>query len=221
MEKHFKFLARVNFKSLIFNLKYLPFKQAIKFPFLISRKVSLLETKGEIVIKNNIQTGMIQIGYGQVGIFDKKKSRSIWQVSGKVVFKGKTNIGHGSKVSVGKLGLLELGNNFNVTAESSIVAHKHIQFGEDCLISWECLIMDTDFHKIYDKEKNTINSPAPIIIGKKVWISCRSLILKGAKIADNTIIGAGSLVSKDISNQSGIYAGSPVKFLKEDITWEI
>jgi acetyltransferase-like isoleucine patch superfamily enzyme len=221
MEKHFKFLARVNFKSLIFNLKYLPFKQAIKFPFLISRKVSLLKTKGEIVIENNIQTGMIQIGYGQIGIFDKKKSRSIWQVSGKVIFKGKTNIGHGSKISVAEFGLLELGNNFNVTAESSIVAHKHIQFGEDCLISWECLIMDTDFHKIYDKEKKIINSPTPIIIGKKVWISCRSLILKGTKIADNTIIGGGSLVSKDISNQSGLYAGSPVKFLKKDITWEI
>ena len=68
---------------------------------------------------------MISIGYGEVGIFDMKRSRSIWQVYGEVVFKGKANIGHGSKISVDKNGTLELGNNFKTTAESAIVSQTY------------------------------------------------------------------------------------------------
>ncbi|MFY0630665.1 MAG: acyltransferase [Flavobacteriaceae bacterium] len=221
MSKYTKFLLRVNFKSLIFNLKYLPFKQAIKLPFLISRKVYLMKTKGEISIESPIKTGMIKIGYGEVGIFDKKKSRSIWQVSGKVIFKGSANIGHGSKISVGQNATLEIGDNFNMTAESSIVCQKHIEFGNNCLVSWECLIMDTDFHKILDEDKKIINNPEPIIIGDKVWIGCRNLILKGSKISNNSIIGANSMVSKDISQNSGLFVGNPIQLKKENVTWEL
>jgi len=220
MSKYLKFFKRVNLKSLYFNLKYLPFKDAIKFPFLISKNVFLLESKGVIKIDCPIKTGMIQIGYGKIGIFDMKRSRSIWQVSGMVIFKGKAYIGHGTKISVNKNALLELGGNFAVTAESEIVTQKHIKIGDDVLISWDCLIMDTDLHKIYNKSGELINSPEPIIIGKKVWIGCRNVILKGSKISDGSIIGANSFLSKDISDQSGIFAGNPIRLIKGDVTWE-
>ena len=122
VNKYIKFLKLVNFKSLYFNLKYLPLKDAVKFPFLISKNVFLLETNGTIELDAPIKTGMIKIGFGKIGIFDMKRSRSIWQVSGKVIFKGKANIGHGTKISVNKDALLELGDNFAVTAESEIVS---------------------------------------------------------------------------------------------------
>ena len=63
-------------------------------------------TGGKIIIDCPISTGLIQFGYGNVGVFDNKKSRSIWEVSGTVIFKGKCNIGHGSKISVGDCGKL-------------------------------------------------------------------------------------------------------------------
>ncbi len=222
MSKYLKFLRRVNIKSIVFNLKYLPFRQAIKFPFLISGKVYLLNTKGSIKINAPLQTGMIQIGYGDVGIFDKKRSRSVWNVTGEVVFEGEARIGHGSKISVEENGVLEIGERFNITAESSIVVQKNVRFGKDCLISWDCLIMDTDFHKIYDKKGgNIINTPQPVLIGENVWIGCRNLILKGAKIADNSVIGANSTLSKDISDQQGLFVGNPAKMIKEGIHWEM
>lgn len=107
-----------------------------------------------------------------------------------------------------------------MTSESEIVAQTNIQFGDNVLISWDCLIMDTDFHKIYDQTGKLINSPEPIIVGKKVWIGCRNVILKGSKISDGSIIGANSFINKDISNQSGIFAGNPIRFIKGDISWE-
>ena len=81
--------------------------------------------------------------------------------------------------------------------------------------------MDTDFHFIYNSSGELINSPQPITIGNKVWIACRNVILKGSKIADGSIIGANSTVTKDISDQSGIFAGNPIKLIKGDITWKM
>lgn len=221
MSKTLKFIKRVNLKSIYFNFKYLSFKKAIKLPILISKKVYLRKTGGEIKIDSPIKTGMIQIGYGNIGIFDKKKSRSIWQVSGRIVFKGKAHFGHGSKISVNKGASIEFGNNFKITAESEIISQKSIHFGNSVLVSWDCLIMDTDFHKIYNFERKIINKPKPIFIGNNVWIGCRNVILKGSKISDGSIIGANSFLSKDISNKSGIFIGNPIKLVKENVTWEI
>lgn len=220
MKKYLRHLKRMNVKSIRFNLKYLPFKDAIRLPFLISNNVFCLETNGNIKIEAQIKPGMIKIGFGKVGIFDMNRSRSIWQVSGNVIFKGNAEIGHGTKISVNEGGLLELGRNVKVTAETEIVVQKSIKIGDNVLISWNCLIMDTDFHKIYDQDGKIINSPKPIIIGNKVWIGCRTVILKGSKIADGSVIGTNSFLSKDISNQSGIFAGNPIRFIKGDITWK-
>ena len=217
LRKVLKGLLRINLKTIYFNFRYLPFRQAMKVPIMVSRKVYLLHAGGQIKFDCPIQTGMIQIGYGNVGIFDKKVSRSIWEVSGTVIFKGSANIGHGSKISVG--GTLILGDGFMITAESSIVASNKIEFGNDCLLSWDTLIMDADFHKIQDKSDNILNPPAPIIIGNKVWIGCRCLILKGAIIPDKSVIGANSFVGKHLEKENAVYGGQPVRILKEEIIW--
>jgi len=219
MKKHLKFLLRLNFKTIYFNLKYLPFRQAVKLPILISNKVYLRVMSGKLIIDSPIRTGLIQFGYGNVGIFDKKKSRSIWEVSGTVIFKGKCNIGHGSKISVGSSGKLILGENFVITAETSIVAFTEIRFGNNCLLSWDILVMDTDFHKLKDEFGNIINKPRPIIIGDRIWIGCRCLILKGSIIPNNCVIGADSIVSRELENENCLYVGSPCKMVKENISW--
>ncbi|GHV72139.1 hypothetical protein AGMMS49928_28010 [Spirochaetia bacterium] len=79
--------------------------------------------------------------------------------------------------------------------------------------------MDTDFHKILDKNNNIINVPQEIIIGNNVWIGCRSLILKGARIKDGSIIGANSTVVNELENENSIYVGNPTKCIRKDITW--
>jgi len=162
---------------------------------------------------------MIKIGFGDVGIFDKKNSRSILELSGKIIFNGNANIGHGSKISVGKDGILNIGNNFNITAETSIVCFKNITFGENCLISWDNLFMDTDLHKIMNENDEIINEPEKIIIGKNVWIGCRCVILKGSEIQDGNIIGANSTVANKLENKNCIYIGNQIKCIKQNIKW--
>lgn len=221
MKSFIKFLKKINLKTIYFNLKYLPLKEAIKFPILISKNIILSKLNGNIEIKKN-STGMIKIGYdyGNIHIFDKKNTRGIWQVNGNVIFKGSARLGFGSKICVKKNGVLVLGENFMITAKSSIVVSKTIMFGSNCLISWDCLFMDSDFHKIYDNTSTYINEPKPIIVGSKVWIGCRNLILKGSIIPDNSVIGSSSIINKKLLEPNSIYAGNPIQLVKKEINWK-
>lgn len=210
-------------RSIPFNFKSFPLKIAYKLPIIISPFVCLKENNGIIKIENSkIEVGMIRIGFGGVGIFDSVFSRTIWQVSGTVIFKGKTNIGHGSKISVGKLGKLEIGDNFIITAESSIICHKSIRFGNNNLISWENLFLDTDFHKIYNlNRKEIININKEIIIKDNVWIGCRNTFLKGTNISKNSIVASNSVINKEFLEENILIAGNPAKIVKKNVKWEL
>jgi len=221
MKQLLRLMLKFNIKTIYFNLKYLPFNQAIKLPILISSKLCLKACSGKIYIDAPIKTGMIQIGFGNIGLFDKKKSRSIWEVSGNVRFNGECHIGHGTKIMVGVNGNLAFGKNFLVTAESEIACFNHVEFGDNCLLSWDILIMDTDFHSIIDEMGNVLNPNKPVIIGNKVWIGCRCLVLKGTVIPNNCVIGANTTVKSQLDTENALYAGNPCKMLKQNISWKL
>lgn len=208
-------------KTIYFNLKCLPFLQAIKLPIFISHRVILASLKGKIVFDcGNVKTGMVKIGFGYVGIFDRYRSRSIIENSGTLVFRGgDINIGHGSKISVSSGGCLSLGRNFSITAESQICAKKLIHIGENVLMSWQCLVMDTDWHSIF-LDGIKANDDIKVSIEDNVWIGCRSTILKGAVIPRGCVIGANSNVVGVFTEKNCIIAGNPARIVKKHITWE-
>lgn len=219
MKRFFKVFAYLNLKTLIFNFKYLPFNQAIKLPVFVSSNTWLYKTKGEVKIEGEIKTGMIRIGYGEVGIFDKQRIRAIWEVYGTVVFHGMALLKFGSKIAVGEGATLNLGNKFRISPNSSIVCFKGMNFGKNVRISWETILMDTDFHTIKTLDGDRINHPKEINLGDNVWIGMRATIMKGITIENNNIIGAGSLVNKSISGSYQIIAGNPAKVIKKDVNW--
>lgn len=55
--------------------------------------------------------------------------------------------------------------------------------------------------------------PKPVKIGRNVWIGSNSTILPGVTVGDNAVIGAGSVVTKDIPENT-VFAGNPAKFIK-------
>ncbi len=204
-------------KTLRFNFHYFPFKTAIRCPVMVSRRVYLRSLKGKVLLPDNAETASVRIGFGDVGHYDRRRSRTIWQVSGTVDFKGRASIGHGSKISV--RGLLELGDGFNITAESTIVCAKEIRFGSDTLISWDVLVMDSDEHPIYNKEHERINDDRPIVVGRHVWIGCKCMLLKGAELPDNTILAAGTALRSAFHGEEQIIGGNPPSIWKRDVAW--
>jgi len=171
-------------------------------------------------IECKIKPGIIQFGFGDVPVFDRIKSRSVWNVAkdAHIIFKGKATFGHGSKISCGSN--LVFGNNFSITAESIIVCEHNIDFGDNVLISWNCQIMDTDFHKTLD-ENGIYECQGPIKIGNHVWIGSRVIVNKGVEIPDNSIVAAGSVVTSKFMESYTILAGIPAKVIKSNMNWQI
>lgn len=212
-------LKGLNWRTFYLNFKYLRYKDAVRLPIIVSNHCLLKEVSGSVEIKGEIRTGMIRFGFGEVGIFDEKKERSIWQVQGKVVFNGGSTFGHGSRISVGKSGTLIVGNQFSVTGASSIVCYKKIVLGNQSAIAWDVLLMDTDFHNIYNESGEIINPTKEINIGENVWVGCKVTILKGVIIDSGNIIASGSFLTKTIPGKNQIVGGNPPRVLKENVSW--
>lgn len=217
-----KFIQSISIaKTIYFNFHYFKFKVAICFPVFIYRRSELFKMKGTILFTVPIRTGMLRFGLHNLGTQDVLFSRTMWDCSGTLIIQGETVIGRGSKISIGEEATLTIGNHFIITGNSEIICHKAISFGERNLLSWNILMMDTDFHEIRNNDGEIINSPQPIVVGNNVWIGCRSTILKGVHIADNNVIAACSVITNSITQTNCITAGNGKKteIIKENIEW--
>ena len=220
MRKVFLLLGQIlNPKTLYFNFKYLPFSQAIKLPFFITFRTCLLKTQGKVTIDGPIFPGMIRIGFSDVGVFDKKYKRAIWEVMGNVHFAGNALLKFGSKISVGENASLHIGKDFRISPDSKVICFERVKFGDNVRISWETTIMDTDFHQILTLDGELINPSREIIIGDNVWIGMRVTILKGVSILNDNVIASNSYLSKSINATNCIIGGLPGKILKRGVTW--
>lgn len=111
---------------------------------------------------------------------------------------------------------IEIGNNVGISG-SSICARERVIIGNNVLIGSGCLITDSDAHPLDWKDRRDAREDkvrcAPIIIGDDVFIGARSIILKGVNIGNRAVIGAGSVVVKDVPADC-VVAGNPAQIVK-------
>lgn len=86
-----------------------------------------------------------------------------------------------------------------------------ITIGDGALIGHNVVLATLNHGLEPAKRANLL--PAPIKIGRRVWIGSNSTILPGVSIGDNAVIGAGSVVTKDVPSNA-IVAGNPAKIKK-------
>lgn len=125
---------------------------------------------------------------------------------------------------------LRIGNDCYIGDSSRIWCAKSITIGDRVLVAHNVNIFDTATHpieKIARYEHEVIVkisgmpidlhqqiSEAPVIIHDDVWIGCNSIILKGVEIGEGSIIGAGSVVTKNVPPNTMV-AGNPAKIVKQ------
>lgn len=112
--------------------------------------------------------------------------------------------------------VLEIGADFGMTG-GSIVAAEKVVIGDRVVVGANTVIMDTDFHPLEMVERRLRPQEAetaPVIIEDDVFIGMNSLILKGVTIGRGSVIGAGSVVTRNVP--SGVVAaGNPAGVIRE------
>lgn len=83
--------------------------------------------------------------------------------------------------------------------------------GDDCFIGHN-VVFATLNHGTAPEDRRAMY-PAPIRLGKNVWVGSNSTILRGVTVGDNAIIAAGSVVTKDVAANT-IVGGVPAKFIR-------
>lgn len=116
---------------------------------------------------------------------------------------------------------LELGDGVSLSNFTHISCVSHIRIGDDCLIGSKVYIGDHSHGSTLDISEIFSISPAnrplgdisPIVIGKNSWICDGAVILAGTKLANNSIIGANSVVRLQ-TDRAAVIAGAPAKVIK-------
>lgn len=104
-----------------------------------------------------------------------------------------------------------IGENVFINCGCHFQDHGGIYIGDGTLIG-SYVVMATINHGQKPSERSD-NFPAPIHIGKKVWIGSHATILPGVTIGDNAIVAAGAVVAKDVPANT-VVGGVPAKILK-------
>jgi len=105
-----------------------------------------------------------------------------------------------------------VGNNVSINAFVHMWGHGGINIGNDCLIASHVSINSVTHNPDVSPYKNSIVTKA-VNIGANVWIGSHAIILPGITIGDNSIIGAGAVVNRDVPANVTV-AGVPAKIIK-------
>lgn len=205
-------------KSFYVSGKLTGWKNAYKLPICVRFNSLLKDLTGEVLIESEIQSKMLLIGFGEIGIFDKRYSRTILEIKGKMILHGKAFFGHGAKISIGQKGTLDIGSNVCNTAEGTFVCFNNVSIGDNTSIGWNALITDNDFHSTENTETHQLSpTSGEIHIGKGVWICTRSVVLKNSYIPEGCIVAANSTICKKYTERNCLLAGTPAVQKKYNI----
>ena len=132
-------------------------------------------------------------------------------------------------------GFIKIGDRTFINGGTNLISRSYIDIGNDVTIGWGCYIYDHNSHSLdwqdraddikqqrmdylngnnftVNKDWSNVKSK-PIKICDKVWIGFDVVILKGVTIGEGAIVGARSVVTKDVEPWT-VVAGNPVKFIK-------
>ena len=112
---------------------------------------------------------------------------------------------------------IDIGPSAQLSGTSIAARSTTISIGRQVLVAPNCIIVDSDFHAHWPPEARAtepgMEGDRPVTIGDYAWIGLNCIILKGVAIGEGAIIGAGSVVTKDVPPHS-LAVGSPARIVR-------
>ena len=110
-----------------------------------------------------------------------------------------------------------LGEGCELTGAALTARSTSIVLGRRVMLAPNCIIVDSDFHEPWPPERRHLDPgmkhDAPVRIGDHVWLGMHAVVLKGVTIGEGSIIGAGSVVTRDIPPLC-VAVGAPARVVR-------
>src|SRR5205814_6617289 len=151
--------------------------------------------------------------------------RSIRRVAGNTLSIGEDSIVHADISFEETGGKIQIGDRTFI-GRSHLICYRSLVIGDDVIMSWGVTIVDHDSHSIdWTRRENDVRewgrgrkvwdhvAHAPVTIADKVWIGFNVSVLKGVTIEEGAVIGACSVVTRDIPPYS-LAVGNPARVIR-------
>lgn len=121
----------------------------------------------------------------------------------------------------GNRGYIRVGDGCTFrNCEIEIGTRGHVIIGRDVMVSRGVVLFQHDGHLIFDANTGKrLNAGKNITVGNHVWLGRQCMLLGGAQIPDNTVVGAESVTSKQFTETDTIIAGSPARVVRRGVLW--
>lgn len=106
---------------------------------------------------------------------------------------------------------ITVGEGVFVNACCHFQDHGGVTIGNGCQIGHNVIFATLNHELAPERRKKTY--PAPIVLGRNVWVGSNTTILQGVTIGDNAVVAAGAVVTKDVAANT-VVGGVPARFIK-------
>ncbi len=106
---------------------------------------------------------------------------------------------------------IAVGEDVFINACCHFQDHGGVTIGDGCQIGHNVVFATLNHGLLPEDRKNTY--PAPIVLGRNVWVGSNATILQGVTVGDNAVVAAGAVVTKDVAANT-VVGGVPAKFIR-------
>lgn len=163
-----------------------------------------------------VKDGVLSIGYDP--IFNTKGACGLSLIHSTLRIMGSVALRPGANIAAEDASVV-IGNGTIINGPSNIISRAGVGIGAHCHIAMNTMIMDCDLHKHSFAGEKPQDIAKEITIKDHCWVGRNVTILKGVTIGEGSIIGAHSVVTKDVAARTMV-AGVPAKKIKDNIIWE-
>ena len=199
-------------------------KSTFKLIFrIINKTITVLSTSLNKInfILRNVKIGKKSIIKGLIFV----RNNGVLEIGDSVIFNSSpmaNPIGAGNRIymRVGKVGTLKIGSGSKISNSSLIADNGFIYIGKNVHIGSGCKIFSTDFHSLNAYHRMQVpENPKFVSIGKikiedHVYIGASVTILKDVNIGEFSVVGSGSIVTRDIPSRE-IWGGVPARKIRD------
>jgi acetyltransferase-like isoleucine patch superfamily enzyme len=151
--------------------------------------------------------------------------RHIRRASGNLISIGDESLIHANLIFEASGGEIRIGSRTFI-GRSTLICYRSLAIGDDVLMAWGITVVDHDSHSLmWEHRQDDVRewaqgrknwqhiAWAPVTIANKAWIGFNVSILKGVTIGEGAVVGAGSVVTRDVPPYS-LAVGCPAKVIR-------